>query len=91
MAWMVTVTTLLFCNIAIAGANFLSRSDPDNAGLRTMKELLLILGTGVGVLSLVLLPIVYRVRTVPPPMFLAVIGACLAMAPLVALVIRNMH
>ncbi len=49
------------------------------------KNLLLMSGALVGLLSLALLPILYRVRTVAPPQSLVVFGICLAAAPLVAL------
>ncbi len=90
VAWTVTITTLLFCNLAIVAAHYFSPQYPDNDGLRLMKEMLLIAGSTLGVISLALLPIVYRVRTVAPPTGLAVFGACLAAAPVLALVVRSL-
>jgi signal transduction histidine kinase len=46
-------------------------------------------GTRVGVLAL--LPVVSRVRRVPPPTGYAVFAACVAMAPIVALVARALR
>lgn len=91
VAWTVTITTLLFCNIAIVGAHYFSLQHPDVAGLKLMKEMLLIAGSALGVISLALLPIVYRVRNVAPPTGLAVFGACLAVAPLLAVLVRNLE
>lgn len=91
VAWMVTITTLLFCNLAIAGGYYFSRQYPDVAGLQLMKEMLLIAGSGLGVISLVLLPVVYRVRNVVPPTGIAVFGACLAVAPILGLILRNLQ
>lgn len=91
VAWMVTVTTLLFANIAIVGAHFFSLKHPEAEGLRLMKEMLLIAGSTLGVISLALLPIVYRVRVVAPPTGLAVFGACLAAAPVLAILVRNLQ
>jgi hypothetical protein len=88
---MVSITTLLFCNLAIVAAHFLSSGNPDAQGFRLMKELLLIMGGSLGVVSLVLLPIVYRIRNVAPPTGIVVFGACLAAAPLLALVVHNLR
>ena len=72
VAWTVTITTLLFCNIAIVGAHYFSLKYPEADGLRVMKEMLLIAGSALGVISLALLPLVYRVRVIAPPTGLAV-------------------
>jgi hypothetical protein len=88
VAWTVTVTTLLFSNIAIVGASYFGLQYPEAAGLQLMKEMLLIAGSALGVVSLALLPIVYRVRVVAPPTGLAVFGACLAVAPVLAIILR---
>ena len=91
VAWMVTVTTLFFANLAIVGAHYFSLQYPDAEGLHLMREMLLIAGSALGVISLVLLPIVYRVRVVAPPPGLAVFGACLAIAPVLAVAVRNLQ
>ncbi len=91
VAWMVTITTLLFCNLAIAGAYYFSRQYPDAGGLWVMKEMLLMAGSGLGVISLALLPVVYRVRNVVPPTGIAVFGACLAVAPILGLIVRSLQ
>lgn len=91
VAWTVTVTTLLFANAAIVFAHWLARQYPDADGLRLMKEMLLMAGGGLGVISLVLLVVVYRVRNVAPPTGLVVFGACMAIAPILALVVRSVQ
>lgn len=91
VAWTVTITTLLFCNIAIVGAHIFSWKYPDATGIRMMKEMLLLAGSLLGVVSLLLLPVVYRVRVVAPPKGLVVFGACLAIAPVLAVVARYLQ
>ena len=91
VAWTVTITTLLFCNLAIVGAHYVSHWNPTADGLRLMKEMLLMAGGGLGVVSLVLLSVVYRVRVVAPPKGLAVFSGCLAAAPLLALLVRSVQ
>jgi hypothetical protein len=91
VAWTVTITTLFFCNLAILGAHYYLAQNPDAERFRLMRELLLISGCCMGLLSLALLPIVYRVRAVPPPSGLAVFGACLAMGPVLAMILRGLQ
>jgi hypothetical protein len=91
VAWTVTITTLFFCDLAIVGAHFIALQYPQADGLQLMKEMLLIAGGALGVFSLVLLPIVYRVRVVVPPTGLAVFGACLALAPVLAIIVRTLQ
>lgn len=91
VAWTVTITTLLFCNLAIVASHYIAVQYPDAHGLRLMKELLLMAGSALGVISLALLPIVYRVREVAPPTGLAVFGAYLALAPVLTLIVRNLQ
>ncbi len=53
-----------------------------------LQELMLLAGAIVGTLSLLLLPVLYRVRRVPPPKGLVVFGVCVAVAPLLAILVR---
>jgi hypothetical protein len=88
VCWTVTVTTLLLCNISAAAAQLYSRQHPDARGVLMLGEMLLLAGAVIGVLSLVLLPVVYRVRRVPPPQGLVVFAVCLAAAPLLTVIVR---
>jgi hypothetical protein len=88
VAWTVTITTALLCNLAILVAHLYVASHPEAQKMVLLKELLLFAGTVVGMISLLLLPIVHRVRRVPPPIGLVVFGACVAAAPMLALLVR---
>jgi len=91
VAWTVTLTTLILCNLSILALHLYLRSDPRQEGLQLLKELLLFGGAVVGAMSLVLLPAVVRVRRVPPPRGVVVFGACLALAPILALFARGIN
>ena len=90
VAWTVTVTTLLFCNLAVIAVHYLQLGDPDAKKMSLLREMLLLASAIVGFLSLVLLPFVYRYRRTPPPTGLAVFGVCLAIAPILVIVLRSM-
>jgi hypothetical protein len=91
VCWTVSVTTLLMCNIAAVAAQLYARRYPDARGMLMLGEMLLLAGAVIGIASLVLLPVVYRVRRVPPPQGLVVFAACLAIAPVLAVIVRAVH
>ncbi len=88
IAWTVTVTTLLLCNLTNAVVYFYVNSHPEAAKMKLLQELLLVAGAIVGILSLLLIPVVYRVRQVPPPRGLVVFGVGVAAASILALLVR---
>ncbi len=88
VAWTVTLTTLFFCNLAAVAAHFYVVAYPPAQRMAMLRELLLHSGFLVGLLSLGLVPLVYRIRQTPPPRGLVVFGVCLALAPILAVVLR---
>lgn len=91
VAWTVTVTTVLMCNLAILAAHFYLSSNPEAKRMEMLQELMLLTGIMVGTLSLILLPIVMRVRRVPPPTGLVAFSVCLAAAPILVFVMRLLN
>jgi hypothetical protein len=88
VCWTVSVTTLLMCNLAAAAAQLYARGNPAARGALMLGELLLLAGVVIGIASLLMLPVVYRVRRVPPPQGLVVFAVCLAVAPVLAVIVR---
>lgn len=88
VAWTITVTMVLMCNIAAVTAHFYMEMYRESRGLVMLKELMLIAGALIGFLSLVLLPIMLRVRRTPPPTGVLVFAVCVAAAPILALLVR---
>jgi hypothetical protein len=86
VAWTVSVTTLFVCNLGILAAHFFLANNPDAAHFAMMKKLLITLGAMCGVISLILLVTVYRMRPVLPPSGLMVFGVCMALGPILAAV-----
>lgn len=90
VGWTVTLTTLFFSNLAAILAHLYVVSFPPAHRMAMLRELLLYAGLLVGILSLVLLPVVYRVRSTPPPRGLVAFGVCLAAAPILAVLLRSL-
>mgnify|MGYP001156538090 CR=1 FL=1 len=90
-AWTVTVSTVVLSELGAAGAHFLGLANPGTKMLPVLRDLLLIAAAAVGALSLALLPVVYRLRRVKPPLGFAVFAACAAAAPILTLVVRALR
>jgi hypothetical protein len=88
IGWTVTLTTLFFCNLAAIAAHFYVAAHPEAQRMAMLRELLLFAGMVTGLLSLVLLSLVHRLRQTPPPRGLVAFGVCIALAPIVAVVLR---
>lgn len=88
VAWTISVTMVLLCNIVAVAAHFYMGMSRETRGLVMLQELMLIAGALIGFLSLVLLPIMLRIRRVPPPTGVLVFAVCAAAAPILALLIR---
>ncbi len=86
--WTVTVLTVLVTNVMTIAAHYYLVANPEAEKMALLKGLLLFTGAMVGGVSLIVLPILYRVRKVPPPPGLAVFGACVAIAPILAVFVR---
>lgn len=85
------MTTVLLCDVAAIFGYVLAVAWPEERGLGVFHELMLFAATVAGVISLLMLPVVFRVRRVPPPVGLAVFGVCAAVAPMLALVVRALR
>jgi hypothetical protein len=88
VGWTVTLTTLFFCNLAAIGAHFYAEAHPEAQRMATLRELLLFACIVTGLLSLVLCALVHRLRETLPPRRLVAFGVCLALAPIMAVVLR---
>jgi hypothetical protein len=91
VAWTISVTMTLMCNVAAVAAHFYMEMYRETRGLVMLKELMLIAGALIGFLSLVLLPIMLRARRTPPPTGVMAFGVFVAAAPILALLVRATH
>jgi len=82
--WTVSVLIVLVINLMTVAIHYYLVTNPEAEKLALFKGLLLFTGALVGGVSLIVLPILYRVRKLPPPPGLAVFGACVAVAPILA-------
>ena len=65
--WTITVLMVLVTNLMSVAVHYYLLAHPEAEKLALLKGLLLFSGALVGGVSLIVLPILYRVRKVPPP------------------------
>ncbi len=88
VAWTVAVTMALACDVAAIVAHLYARSNPEAVRVGLFRDLVTFAGMLIGAAVLGLIPVVYRMRRVPPPTGFVVFAACAAGAPIVAFVVR---
>jgi RsiW-degrading membrane proteinase PrsW (M82 family) len=88
VAWTVSVTMVVACDVAAIAAHLYLLRHPGERPVAVLAQLMLFGGAVIGLASLILLPIVRRMRRVPPPTGFTVFAACAAAAPVLALVAR---
>lgn len=88
IAWTVAVTMTLACDLTAAGAHFFVDGSEWSRVVALFRDLLLFGGAAIGALTLVLIPVVYRLRRVPPPNGFTAFAVCVSLAPVIALIAR---
>jgi putative exporter of polyketide antibiotics len=88
VAWTVAVTMVVVCDVAAILAHAYLLRNPEEKGAALFGSLMLFGGAAIGVTALILLPVVYRLRRMPPPLGFTVFSVCAAAAPVLALVAR---
>lgn len=88
IAWTVTITTLIFCHLITLAAHGYVVLSPAAKKMLLLREMILFAAAIVGVLSMLLLPLVFRHRQVPPPRGVVVFGLCLSIAPILVILLR---
>jgi len=88
VAWTVSVTGAVIADLMFVGAHFLARGNPVAASLNLLESILLLSAAAMGIVSLVLLPIVWRVRQIKPPQGYVVFAILVAVAPIVTMLGR---
>jgi hypothetical protein len=88
VAWTVSVTMVVACDLAAVAAHVYLLYNPTEKRAGMFGGLMLLSGALIGAGSLALLPVVYRLRRTPPPTGFVVFAVCAAAAPILALAAR---
>ncbi len=84
VGWSLTVLTTLACTAAGGLGEWLLRDRPSTDPAAIFVQLLRVSGAVTAVVSLLLLPVVYRVRREPPPMGLVTFAIVVAFVAILA-------
>ena len=87
-AWMLTVVQTLLCELGTAAARWYASAVPGATRIALLANLLLIAATVIGGVSLMLLPLMLKLRRVPPPRGILVFGVIVGAAPLLGWLVR---
>jgi hypothetical protein len=88
VAWGVTVTMVTVCDLVAIGAHVYLLNNPGSQVAMALGGLMLLGGALIGLGTLALTPVVFRVRREAPPTGFVVFALCAALAPMLALAAR---
>ncbi|MBC7853872.1 MAG: hypothetical protein IAF94_10580 [Pirellulaceae bacterium] len=92
VAWMLTLLVTVAAEVIAVPATIISKANPQplREGITTahIADLFLFLALVTGLLSVGLVPLVYRVRTIPPPPAIVVAALVAAAVPPITMVLR---
>jgi hypothetical protein len=91
VAWTVSLTMVLACDVVAVIAHLYAKSVTPSDGIELFVGMMLFGGSVVGVVCLGLLPVLIRVRRLPPPPGIMVFGVLVSVAPMLAAVARVMQ
>lgn len=86
IAWTVALTTVVLCDLVAVAAHLYVAAFPAAPRMQLLEGLMLFGGSVIGVVCLALVPVVYRVRRLPPPPGIVIFGVLVALAPILATV-----
>jgi predicted membrane-bound mannosyltransferase len=82
------VTSVLLADLVTIAAHFYADAHPESKTARPFEAIMLLTGCVLGVVSLALLAVVWRVSRLKPPRGFVVFAALVAAAPIVVTVAR---
>jgi hypothetical protein len=89
IAWMLSVFTTLVCELSAVAATWYLRSHPQAVRIEVLASILVFASLVIGMLSLVLMAVVFRFRSTRPPHGISVFALVVGAAPGLLLLLRN--
>jgi len=84
VGWMLTVVSALLCELGAACSGWYVALHSQSQRMALLHGLLLFSAEVVGLASLLMIPVVYRVRRVPPPPSVTIGSVVIGAAPIIA-------
>ena len=90
VGWTVCLTGVLLCDLVAVMVHLVVPLFSAGIHWQVLENLMLFSGSLIGLLCLILVPVVYRVRRVPPPIGIVMFAIFISIAPIVAFTARIM-
>ena len=91
VAWMLAVTCALMCEVSTGLLRAYLTFVPDGPKVALLAELLLFAALVAGIVSLLILPVVLKVRRLAPPRPVTIVSVVVGVAPLIAYLTRSLR
>ncbi len=91
IGWMLAVLTTLICQIGALAMRWIAIGNPKLAGLNNFSGTLFFAAMVIGVVSLLLIPVLHKIRIVSPPSTIVVFAVVVAIAPWITLLVQSLR
>ena len=88
VGWTVCLTTVLLCDLVTVMVHLVIPLFSEGIRWQVFENVMLFSGSLIGLFCLILVPVVYRVRRVPPPIGIVLFAIFISAAPIVAFTAR---
>jgi hypothetical protein len=82
VGWVVAALSTLVCELATVAARLYLRQAPYNAPIAALADLTLFAALAIGIFTLLLTPMVLKLRRLPPPRGVTTLAVAIGLAPL---------
>jgi hypothetical protein len=86
VCWMITVMQVLLFEVATVGFRWYFHAHPDNKQIGGLADVLYLCAALGGCVSLLLFPLVWKVRRIKPPLPITVVAVAIAILPIALLI-----
>jgi hypothetical protein len=91
IGWMLAVFTSLICQISALAVSWIAVANPRLAGLKNFGAMLFFAAMVIGVVAIALIPVLHKIRTVPPPRAIVGFAVVVSIAPWIVLVVQSLR
>jgi hypothetical protein len=88
VGWMLAILTTLLCQVAALVMRWIAVANPQLAGLGSFSAILFFAALIIGLATLALIPVLYKIRILAPPTPIVAFAAVVGLAPWITLIVQ---
>jgi hypothetical protein len=88
VGWMLAILTTLLCQVAALVMRWIAFANPQLAGLSSFSAMLFFGALIIGLVTLALIPVLYKIRVLAPPTPIVAFAVVVGLAPWVTLLMQ---